>query len=114
MTMTVEQRRDIEKKIITRTLDTLIKAGYEISVFNGEEIVISRSINPEAILDRMFSVDDEQILLYKPDERKRQGWVQFIYGNDGWDVIADHSGHLDEVLKPVSEYANEFSDNWPS
>ena len=112
MTMTVEQRRDIEKKIVTRTLETLIRAGYEISVYNGEEIVVKKSIQTEGILEKMFSVDDEQILLYK--NGKRVGFVEFIYGNDGWDVIADHSGHLGDVLSPVTEYANEFSDNWPS
>ncbi len=114
MTMTVEQRRDIEKKIVTRTLETLIKAGYQISVNDGEEIVISRSTSVEAILDKMFSVDEEQIYVYKQGEEKRQGWILFVYGNDGWDVIADHTSRLEEVLAPVAEYANEFSDNWPS
>lgn len=112
MTMTVAQRREIEKKIATKTLETLITAGFEISVYDGQDIVITRSTNVESILDKMFSVDDEQILLYKPDDRKRHGWVQFVYGNDGWDVIADHSGHLEEVLKPVAEFSDGICDSW--
>ncbi len=29
------------------------------------------------------------------------GWVRFIYGNDGWDVISDYTTNLEPVMKLV-------------
>lgn len=112
--MTVEQRREIEKKIITKALDTIISAGYEVSVFDGEAIVIKRSTNTNNILEKLFSVDDESLLIYKPNEKNRIGCVQLVYGNDGWDVLADSSNQVvEELLQPASKLADEICENWP-
>ena len=42
----------------------------------------------------------------------RQQWVLFVFGNDGYDVIADHTetdeGGWNQMMKLVDEFAEGF------
>jgi len=41
----------------------------------------------------MFTTDDDCLIVVK--DGKPFGWIQFIYGNDGYDVISDYTGGKD-------------------
>jgi len=36
------------------------------------------------------------------------GWVYFVYGNDGWDVVSDYTTNLEAVLKGSGELAERL------
>ena len=54
----------------------------------------------------MFSTD-EDYYAYRPEETERAGYVHFVYGNEGWNVIGDNSLSLEPALEapllPLSE-----------
>src|SRR5579859_2222310 len=106
--LTVEKRRKIERRIASRLIRDGLAAGYTIGVYNGEEHVLKKSTSRKAILAAMFSVDDEHLIFYNKDGL-RVGWVWFVYGNDGWDVINDYTTSLESVMSGVNQFADSLS-----
>lgn len=106
--MKLEKRIAIEKRIAKKVVQDLLAQGYKITVYDGESCPISRSCNQKDILDAMFSVDEEYLFAYAQDEKKRTGSILFIYGNDGWDVIADYSISLEEALAGANALADKI------
>lgn len=97
----VQTVRKTEILIAMDCVMTLISDGFTIGVYDGQEIVLKNSTNLSEILDKLGSTDEDQLIAYK--DGKRFGWIQFVYGNDGWDVIADHSTNLQTILEPIME-----------
>lgn len=96
--MTVKIRRRIERDIVQRVVNVLQNKGYTLEVENGED-----EAKPFVSVNKtMFQTDDEEIWLSQ--NGKRNGFVAFIYGNDGYDVIHDYSINLETVLSPVFAY----------
>lgn len=108
--MNIETRIKIEKKIAKAAIAGLLAAGYAISVHDGEEVTVKRSIIAKDILDAMFTTDEDILLAYKAGELR--GEVNFIYGNDGYDVIADYSTVLEPALKGAEEEANKLEEKY--
>lgn len=117
--LAVRQRQAIEKRIARRVIAGMLAAGFSISVNDGEETTLRRSLDPAAILAAMFSTDEEWLIIHKADQprglvdvdvdddtRKAFGWVRFIYGNDGWDVVNDYTTNLEPVMAPINELAD--------
>jgi hypothetical protein len=96
--LTVEQRQAVERKIVIAVIKDLLDAGYDIVVNDGDEEVTEKTKDQTEILDAMFSTDEDYLLAYLPGMDVVAGWVRFIYGNDGPDVINDYALSLDHVL----------------
>lgn len=47
--MNVEKRQRIERRIAREAIKGLLAEGYKISVFDGEETVLTKSVDPAAI-----------------------------------------------------------------
>jgi hypothetical protein len=77
----------VEADIAMKLVLAAIVRGYMISVHEGEDWAIKRSVNPGAILDAMGSTDEDQ-LLFRDAKSDLIGSVWLIYGN-GEDVISD-------------------------
>ena len=107
MTATISNTRRIERTIIRRIVLDAVKAGYTVGVHNGEELVLKGATTVTAVLDKLFSVDEEYLFVYK--EGKRIGWVLFVYGNGGWDVVTDYSPRLAEIMIRAEELAGKYS-----
>lgn len=103
--MNVQQRQAIEKRIAKAVINAALAAGYTVSVCDGEDFPIKRSANAAAILASMFSTDGDALRLRK--DGRYVGTVFLVYGNDGWDVIADHSLSLSELIDPITSKASE-------
>ncbi|MEN5458699.1 hypothetical protein ABEO27_27830, partial [Klebsiella pneumoniae] len=89
----------------------LLAEGYTISVFDGEETVLTKSVDPAAIEKAMFSTDEDQFHVERDGgDKPETGWVLFVYGNDGWDVIADNTVNLEPALKGATELADKIAD----
>jgi hypothetical protein len=103
------QRIAVERDIATRTVDALLSAGYALVVYDSEAYRPSkRTTDRTVILDEMFQVDDEYLVVL-PLTGKRVGWVRFIYGNDGWDVINDYTVNLESIMQPINDYADTLA-----
>jgi hypothetical protein len=104
----VKPRIRIEQKIARYTIRILLRAGFVLSVYDGEEITVSLSSDAAAICNAMSTTDEDYLFVYKPGEEVRFGWVRFVYGNDGYDVICDYTTNLDAQMDDVNKYAEKF------
>ena len=103
------RRIAIEGKIARRAIRDLLAAGYLLSVFDSEEVTLSKSADAAQIEAAMFTSDDDRLFCYWPDGTQA-GWVWFVYGNGGWDVICDYTTNLENDLSGVNEYATTLED----
>jgi hypothetical protein len=102
--MAITQLCEIEQQIATKVVDTLLEAGYTLSVNDGEETTLKHSTDRAAILDAMGTTDEEYLFAHK-DGRTATAWL--VYGN-GCDLITDCSVSLSDVLQPAQEFADRF------
>ncbi len=105
----VLRRCRVEERIARATVRALLAAGYEVSVFNGEEET-KRSGEFAEVAGALFETDEDwlrvhEVVLPSLGGSRRVGWVRFVYGNDGWDVICDYTVNLEAVLAPVNAMA---------
>ena len=80
-----------ERAIAERLVTDAIAQGYQVSVNDGEAWVVKRSTDSKAIMAALFSTDEDYIRIRKDGEETSVGTFTLVYGNDGWDVIADWS-----------------------
>jgi hypothetical protein len=113
VTPEVAKRVSIEKRIVKATIKTLIKAGRTLAVGDGYGDIHPPSRNASDIYKDIMEMDEDTLYVYIPDgpagRLAEEGFVQFIYGNDGYDVIADHTTKLEAVLAPVIQLADSLS-----
>jgi len=107
--MSVKLRIELEAKIFRKACKALIEAGYELRLYDGEEITTPKTKDVKVMMDAQATTDEDCIFVYNPGEKERIGWVIFTYGNDGYDVISDYTTNLEDVLKPVNDYAEKFA-----
>jgi hypothetical protein len=99
-----------ERAIARKTAQALIAAGFFVRVHDGEDWACERTTKLPVIMAAIMATDEETLHVYREDTgAARYGWVQFVYGNGGWDVTSDHTTNLEEVLQPVSDYAEQLS-----
>jgi hypothetical protein len=111
--MSVRMRQFVERKIADAFLTTALKAGFYVNIDNGgDDLELPKPINDKrAILKAMFAADEDRLYLYKsPDDKKAVGWVYFVYGNDGYDVISDYTVNLGKEKLNLMEAADKLSD----
>ena len=104
--MNNQNRQAIERRIVDKAVNSLLDAGYAVSVFDGEETTLSGSVDAKAITAAMYTTDADRLHVSRQvDGQEVKGWVLFVYGN-GVDVIADHTVNIEEELKPAAELAD--------
>lgn len=106
------QRLVVEQEIAAMTVDALLAAGYLLNVNNGgQDDELKPTTDRQAVLDAMFATDDEFLTVYTNHhpalaKTRSLGWVHFVYGNSGYDVISDYTTNLEAVLAPVNAFTN--------
>ena len=104
--MTVQE---MDRLVITKTVEVLIAAGAVLSVDDGGEgWAVRSSTDKNAIVEAVTAVDDCMLSVRGADAV--HGWVRFVLGNDGYDVINDHSARLEETLAPVFALCDELEE----
>jgi hypothetical protein len=101
---------EIEKTIVTMIIEDALAAGYSVTLNNGGDTnELENSKDKAEILAAMFATDDERLTFYA--DASRVGWVYFVYGNDGWDVVNDHivNDRMGAVLARADAYADTLS-----
>lgn len=106
--MNITLRQNIEKQIVQAAVEGLVAAGYRVAVFDGEEVAHPPTTNTSEIMQTLFACEMEW--LHAHDEAgTRIGWVALVYGNDGWDVIHDHTVNLEPALEKAAEIAEQLA-----
>jgi hypothetical protein len=107
--MSVKMRQEVERKIATAFIKSALDADYEISINNGgDEDETEPLFDQTSILNAMFQTDEEHLYLWK--NSKIVGWVFFVYGNDGWDVISDYTTNLEPLMAEANKISEYYSD----
>lgn len=101
-----------ERKIAKAVVKSAIASGYSLGVYDGEEFTIHHSTDAAAVLAEMFTTDESRLFVYKQDGPQGKmdwfGWVLFIYGNDGWDVVNDYTTNLEPVMGKANALADKY------
>lgn len=93
----VRWRIRMEKRIARSLIIELLGQGFSLSVHDGDEFTLKKSKNRMDILYSMATTDEDY--LYVADKKGVHfGWVRFIYGEDGWDVINDSTVNLEPFM----------------
>lgn len=79
----------VENQIIKRVIKDALAAGYDLTVFDGEEFTLEHSRDAKAVFAALKTTDDDSLRFSKYGSAV--GFVHFVYGNDGFDVISDYS-----------------------
>ncbi|CAA2140489.1 hypothetical protein [Hyphomicrobium sp. ghe19] len=107
--VTLRTRVDLERRICRKTIRALKAAGYELRVHSGDDWETPKKATEDNLMRAMFNLDDAWLMVFMPGEEEREGWVRFVFGNSGWDVMSDYTTNLEDVLKPVNDYADRYS-----
>lgn len=106
--MTVKRRQLIERRIIRCLVRDMISDGLWISVFDGEATTVKRSRDVAEIMGALQTVDEESLIVRRAPGAPPIGSVFLVYGNDGWDVIADYSIALDRYMPGADTEAHRL------
>jgi hypothetical protein len=100
----------VEKLIAKKCVGELLKAGFSISVQDGEEIVLRSSTDKKAIMAALATTDEDRLFTHAPAdfEGQRNSFVYLVWGN-GCDLIADYGVSLEEVLSKTNAFADKFA-----
>lgn len=105
----VARRIEVERKMVSALVRHALAEGMLVSVDDGgDEMAITKSSSYEDIFDAVGATDTDIVHLYRADG-SRVGWFQLIYGNDGYDVIADYGVNettdriWNEVIQPLAD-----------
>lgn len=102
---------EIEKKIVRELVTRALAEGWTISVSDGEEWTVKRSINVEEIIEATRSTDMDTLLLHRTEDKLCIGCVDLVYGN-GIDVISDHScgDPMERFMEDVFEWVETIEE----
>jgi hypothetical protein len=98
--MTNEKRIELERDIVQRYLAAVAAAGWHVieMTIDGE-----RSSYP----DELFAGDDATVVLERADGKRSA--LQFIYGNQPGDVLADYGLSLEPAIAETNAYAEQWA-----
>lgn len=101
---------EIELKILSKLIHTAFGLGYSISVFDGGEETLTKSISSEEVFQAIRTTDKDTLSFYSPTEYVGRVWL--YYGN-GVDVIGDSTDNekMIELLSPAMALSVELEDN---
>lgn len=106
----------IERAIIRRAVRDILAAhdgAYCISVYDGEEYPVKRSRDLDKIMADIGQCDEESLIVrHADDSGSKVGSIYLVYGNGGWDVIADHTDSplMRELLTDANRLADLLGD----
>jgi len=101
--------KEIEERIVRNAVHELLDHGFTLSVDNGgDDYEIDRSVDAEAVIAELGHTEEDRLLARTGDSIK--GWVHFVYGNDGYDVICDMTVSLEPYLPDTLAIAEGYAE----
>ena len=99
----------IEKKIVGLILNSAYSSGYTCRLHDGESWATNKNATIKEIMDNLMATDEETLVVYD-ESGKRVGSIFLVYGNGGYDVIADNTDNV-EINDILSEVFAWIDDN---
>lgn len=102
----------IERQVTGNLMERLVTADYHIRIRSEdgvEEFVEGRDLtqNPQEAVTLAFAIDTIVHVDACDSAGQTEGTVMLVYGNSGWDLLADWaaSGDLERLFADVSDFA---------
>lgn len=95
----VKHRIALERRIVGLIIEDALAQNYQIEVYTGDDENPLVSTSSVELLKEAVSVDECSFAFFKSD-----GWrgsVYLVFGNDGFDCIADHTDN-DETRQIIA------------
>lgn len=109
-TAMIKLRQKVERAIVRRVIKDALSAGYLLTVNNGgEDNEIERSSDLEAVSKACQLADEDYLCLYRASDFS-SGWVRFVYGNGGFDVICDYTTNLESIVDGANQLASKLEE----
>lgn len=100
----------IERAIVRKAVADILAAGLRITLTHeGDDSEAVLATDLDFIMDQASACDLEGLVIYTA-EGNRVGWVQMVYGNDGWDVLSDNSTAVSPYLVGADALSQELAD----
>jgi hypothetical protein len=114
--------QEVERKIVGAAVDSLLGAGYRITVsldrgYDIDECLLG-SRDKDKIMEEAFAGDECHLFVHEAEGDllassfikclKSIGWIYCVFGNYGYDVICDYTTNLE----PLMAEANKLSDQY--
>lgn len=96
----------VERILVASSVNALLAQGFAMNVYNGgdEDELLEPSRDRQAIQGALMETGDDFLKVFRSDGTYF-GWVRFVYGNSGYDVISDYTLNLEAALAPVNDRA---------
>ena len=112
--MDIKHRRSLERRIIRAVVNDALKQGYTVTVYDGQgpdALALDKSTRQADIMAAIMSTDEDLMVFHK--DGRRAGVIYFVYGNDGYDVICDHTANdaTYAIIKRADEIARKAADD---
>ncbi|SAI73144.1 Uncharacterised protein [Bordetella ansorpii] len=99
----------IERAIVRRAAQDLLAAGCELRIHDGEPWACPLTSDLADVMNAVMATDEDLMFVFSPTDRHPRV-IRFVYGNDGWDVIADYHTSLERLLAGADALAERFAD----
>src|SRR5882757_617287 len=105
--ITDKRRLSMERRVALTLVRDILAAGHTISVYDSPAL---RSRDKRKIMEAM-AASDEDTLFIRDAAGNNLGVVTLVYGNDGWDVISDHTDTpaMNALLANANAYADALA-----
>lgn len=92
----------VEDRIIRTVARNILRAGYRITVNDGEEDALVNGLRLEEVMAEVGHTDQTRFDIFSRDKTVYHGFVWFVHGNEE-DVVSDSSAN--EVVDALLEGA---------
>ncbi len=106
--------REMERNIADVLLTQLFAVGFYINLNNGGDgNEFDKPCRDKGkVLEAMFATGSDRLLVY--GVTGYTGFVDFAYGNGGWDVISDYSLSLEPFMVGANNLSEQYSNLEPT
>lgn len=102
------KRRDIEHRIVTKAIRSLLQHGYSLTVRQNDLTpLFDPCADEEKILSHVFQNEIAHLLVWQGEAFV--GYVLLVFNREGHDVIADRSPTLDSELAEALALAEQIA-----
>jgi hypothetical protein len=101
----IKHASETERRIVGKLVQDALAGGYSLSVWDGEEMTVVESVDPDEIYKALASTDSDT--LYIHTREKNPPGVVLVWGNDCC-IISDYNTSLDALLAGAHALADEL------
>lgn len=100
-----------EQKVVKKIVESAIRLGYMVSVYDGEEYPVKRSVDKALILANIYQTDMDRLFFRLAKTGEQVGSVLLVYGNSASEVMADWSANDDTnaILADALAYCDKLA-----